>query len=95
MVIKSAMSTTYEKTFSTQTLIDFFSIFNIFLRSWSQMVYCYIAYRDYDLRKVINILIHILFSFVIKIYNMMRLRVATDKTMIKESRKTTHSSINL
>ena len=83
MVSKFARGTTYEKSFSTQTLIDFFSIFISFLRSWSQMVYCYIAYREYDLRKVINIVIQILFSLAIKIYNMMRLRVATDKTMIK------------
>ena len=26
------------------------------------MVYCYIVYRDYDLRKVINVLVQILFS---------------------------------
>ena len=37
------------------------------------MVYCYIVYRDYDLRKVINVLVQILFS---------------EETMIKMSWKT-------
>ena len=74
MVSKLARGVTYEKSFIIETLTDtFFQYLISFLRSRSQMVNCYIVYRDYDLRKVINILVQNLFS---------------EETMIKMSWKT-------
>ena len=69
-----------------------FNILISFPRSWSQILYQYIAYCGYYLRRVTNMLVKMLFLLSIVILIMMRLlvvlQVTAGKTMIKVSRKT-------